>query len=473
MSDRSYFRRQTTLRMKIASMIVAVLLLNDGWLRADELNDLRKVVITDSETQLPVPLVELRTTGQVQYFTDNAGVIALDAPELKDREIWLSVQGHGYEVPADGFGMRGVRLKSRSNETTHVSINRTIIAERIGRLTGLGLLSESQKLGEYSDWHESTVVGCDSVQLTVYRGQAFWNWGDTNVSKYPLGNFHMTGALTGLDFFQDLKLPLRPNFGYFLKPDGYPKPMAAFPGKGPTWLNGYVSLKDDEGKEHLVACYRKIKPPLDAYEIGLCEWNDQAKEFEATQVLWRESEGKSSPDLIPDSHAVRWTDSEGKRWVLFGNPFPTCRIPDSYSAWNDTSKWEALSVPSDLKDLNSDGMVKPHSGSMAWNEYRKRWVTIFLQKFGKPSAFGELWFADAPSPFGPWSPAVKVVSHDNYTFYNPRVHGELSPLNSPFLYFEGTYTHTFANRPHPTPRYDYNQILYRLNLDDRRLKRSE
>ena len=24
----------------------------------------------------------------------------------------------------------------------------------------------------------------------------------------------------------------------------------------------------------------------------------------------------------------------------------------------------------------------------------------------------------------------------------------------------------FANKPEPTPRYDYNQILYRLDLDD-------
>jgi hypothetical protein len=24
----------------------------------------------------------------------------------------------------------------------------------------------------------------------------------------------------------------------------------------------------------------------------------------------------------------------------------------------------------------------------------------------------------------------------------------------------------FADKPHPTPRYDYNQIIYRLDLDD-------
>ena len=89
-----------------------------------------------------------------------------------------------------------------------------------------------------------------------------------------------------------------------------------------------------------------------------------------------------------------------------------------------------------------------------------------MQKFGKPSAFGELWYAEADAPTGPWGPAVKVLSHANYTFYNPRLHPEFTPAESPILLFEGTYTREFADHPHPTPRYDYNQILYRLDLDE-------
>jgi hypothetical protein len=114
--------------------------------------------------------------------------------------------------------------------------------------------------------------------------------------------------------------------------------------------------------------------------------------------------------------------------------------------------------------------VKPSSGSIAWNEYRRRWVTIFMQEFGKPSAFGEIWYAEADSPYGPWGPAVKVLSHRNYTFYNPRIHPEFTSPDSPILLFEGTYTQTFADRPEPAPRYEYNQILYRLDLDDSKLK---
>jgi hypothetical protein len=107
---------------------------------------------------------------------------------------------------------------------------------------------------------------------------------------------------------------------------------------------------------------------------------------------------------------------------------------------------------------------------MAWNAFRQRWVTVFMEAGGRPSAFGELWYAEAASPTGPWGPAVKVLSHANYTFYNPRLHPELTPERSAVLLFEGTYTGDFADHAVRTPRYDYNQILYRLDLDDAALR---
>ena len=37
------------------------------------------------------------------------------------------------------------------------------------------------------------------------------------------------------------------------------------------------------------------------------------------------------------------------------------------------------------------------------------------------------------------------------------------------IYFEGTYSRTFSGNPVATPRYDYNQVMYRLDLADPRL----
>ncbi len=69
-----------------------------------------RIDVVEKGSGWPVPLVELRTTHHVRFVSDNAGVIAFDLPELMNRETWFEVIGHGYEIPKDGFGYRGVRL---------------------------------------------------------------------------------------------------------------------------------------------------------------------------------------------------------------------------------------------------------------------------------------------------------------------------------------------------------------------------
>ena len=129
--------------------------------------ELCRIQIVDAESGWPVPLVELRTTHQMRFVSDNAGAIAFDAPELMGRETWFFVEGHGYEVPADGFGYRGVRLVPEPAKNLTVKVNRQLPGKRLGRLTGGGLFAESQKLGEHMEWHETGVLGCDSVQVAV------------------------------------------------------------------------------------------------------------------------------------------------------------------------------------------------------------------------------------------------------------------------------------------------------------------
>jgi hypothetical protein len=237
------------------------------------------------------------------------------------------------------------------------------------------------------------------------------------------------------------------------------------PGTGPTWINGYVSLRDKDGVEHLVCSYSKIKPPLEAYEWSQAVWNEKTQAFEKLRTIWTKSTESPKPLLVPEGHPLFWKDAEGKEWLLFGNPLPTIRMPATFEAWQDPATWEKLTPQESLEDASADTRIKPHSGSVAWNAYRKRWVTVFMQNFGKPSAFGELWYAEADASTGPWGPAVKILSHENYTFYNPRIHPELTPTDSPILLFEGTFTREFSNNKEPVPRYDYNQILYRLDLD--------
>jgi hypothetical protein len=428
-----------------------------------------RIEVREKGSGWPVPLVELRTTSHVRLVTDNAGVIACDLPEFMGRETWFELVGHGYGVKPDEFGMRGVRLTPRPGETLRVEVERTSIARRIGRLTGSGLFAESQKLGQELDWTEQGLTGCDSVQVAAHEGRLFWAWGDSLMPHYGLGIFHMSSATTPLAPLAGFEPPLRLRYEYFVDKKQRPRAVAKLPGDGPTWLSAYISLPDAAGRAHLVATYVKVRNHLDIYEAGLCEWSDQSEQFAPVRVVWKAAEGAKRPPM-PDGHPALWRDAAGKSWVCFGNPLPHLRCPANYEAWKDAATWEVLEPQATLADAASGAPIQPHSGSIAWNEFRRKWVTVFMQKFGKPSAFGELWYAEADQPAGPWGAAIKVLTHENYTFYNPRLHPELTPANSPILLFEGTYTAEFANHPQVTPRYNYNQMLYRLDLDDPALK---
>ena len=436
-----------------------------------EANSLCRITVVEKETGWPVPLVELKTVHHVRFVSDNAGVIAFDLPELMGRQTWFTVSAPGYEVPQDGFGNRGVCLTPEAGDEIRVELSRTCIAKRLGRLTGSGLFAESQKLGSATDHSKSLILGCDSVQNAVHRGKMFWVWGDTSIARYPLGIFNATGATTPKMPFDTFEPPIQPNLNYFRDDKGAARAVANMEGPGPTWLDGFISLPDKSGRARLVASYSKIGGPLEAYERGFCVWNDDTEEFEHLKTFWTKSAESPESPPTPSGHPTV-VEQGDRKWVFFGNPLPILRCPATFEDWQDPATWEQLKSQEQIPAVDGE-QITPHSGSIAWNDFRKRWVTVFMQDLGKPSPFGELWYAEADDPMGPWGPAVKILSHENYTFYNPRLHPEFTPRQSPILLFEGTYTQTFSSRQEPTPRYDYNQILYRLDLDDPQLAEAQ
>ena len=428
-----------------------------------------RIQVVDKESQWPVPLVELITTGHVRYVTDNAGVVAFDQLELMGQEVWLDIRSPGYGVGKDGFGNRGRRITPQPGKTITIEIERQVLAKRIGRLTGGGIFGESQRFGEYPDWKESGIIGSDSVQCVPYGGTLFWLWGDSGIPAYPLGIFHSSGARSPHPATGSLVPPLTLALDYFRDAKGRPRGVSPLPGEGPTWVFGVVAMKDDSGKERLGGYYSKITGMLDAYETGLTVWDDTRQEFVRHRVVWQKSSGEPMPKGVPDGQGTTWRDGRGKEWLVFGNPFPFMRCAATFVAWSDPAQWEALEPQREV--IAADGAkITAHTGAIGFHPWRKRWVTVFLQKGGKPSFLGELWYAESDQPTGPWGTAVKILSHENYTFYNPRLHLDWTPEGKPWLYFEGTYTTLFSDNKAPTQRYDYNQILYRLDLDDPGLK---
>lgn len=135
-------------------------------------------------------------------------------------------------------------------------------------------------------------------------------------------------------------------------------------------------------------------------------------------------------------------------------------------AWSD--------VPYSFANLdNGAEHVAAKKTAVYWNDYRQAWSMILEQAWGT-SMLGELWYAEASSPEGPWNFAKKVVTHDrgeqDYSFYNPSLHPYFTQLSSEmYLLFEATYTKMFTGTP-ATPDYDYNNQVYRLDLADPRLR---
>jgi len=421
-----------------------------------------RLEIVERGSGWPVPGVELRTVHGERLVSDNAGLIAFDLPELMGRETWAEVRGHGYGVKKDGFGYAGVRFIPRPDATVRLEVERTQAARRLGRLTGAGLFAESQKLGEALDWTESGVLGCDSVVTARFEGKQFWFWGDTNLARYPLGIFNVAAATTK-DFSPPARPPLKVRFDYFRDGAGAPRGVADVPGDGPTWVWGAATLPDAQGREHLVAAAVKVRGNMEAYRWDLVEWDVATAKFRPLLTFWRKSSDQPKPAQAPDGHALKWTDEAGKAWLLFCNPFPTLRCPATYEAWKDPATWESL-TPDRAVSTTEGKRVEAHGGDLAWHPWSRRWLLLFTQKGGASSYLGEIWLASAPSPTGPWTEARQVATHDQYTFYNPVLHAEAFRADSPLVTFEGTYVTTFSGNRQPTPRWDYNQVLYQVDL---------
>ena len=477
-------------------------------------HDYFSIRVVDDETGRGVPLVELKTVNDICFYTDSAGIVAIEEPELVNQNVFFHVKSHGYEMPKDRFGYRGVRLTIKPGANETIKIKRINIAERLYRVTGAGIYRDSALVGNATPISRpvlnAQVVGSDSVVNAVYNDKIYWFWGDTNRPSYPLGNFHVPGAVSQLPSKGGLDPESGVDLEYFVAANGFAKPMAKMPGDGPTWINGLVTLEDGDGREQLFCTYVKVKPPLSVYQRGLARFDDGAEQFEKVVEFDMQS------SLFPNGHPFKDVES-GVEYVYFANPFPLVRVRATPHDLRDLSKYQAYTcqpqgsragsvevnresdapvftwktdttpfTPKLQAKLIRDGHLRPeeglfqlfdddgkaviiHRGSVYWNPYREHWIMIGVQTFGT-SMLGEVWYAEAEIPVGPWRNARKIVTHDQYSFYNPKQHPMLDKDGGRIIFFEGTYTNMFSGNHDQTPRYNYNQIMYKLDLSDPRLR---
>lgn len=353
------------------------------------------IQILDEATQRGVPLVELSTVHELRFVTDNAGMVAVRAPELMGQRVFFHIASHGYQFPQDGFGYAGKPLEVRPGETVTLEIKRENIAERLYRVTGAGLYAHAAQAGQKPPVREpllaQQVVGCDSVLNAVYQGKLFWIWGDTSRIGYPLGNFDATAATSLLPGQGGLSPSQGVDFHYFTNDKGFVKGIAPMEGQGPTWLSALVTLPDAQGNERLCATYVKIRGFLEVYERGLCVFDP------GSEVFQKIHEFPSLDGLYPDGHVCL---REGHAYA--GQAVPHLRFPASYEAWQDPSSYTSVNADVAFVDVATDQGIRPHHGHCAWNAHRDRWVSLFSGHPSGNSHLGEVWYAEAARPEGPW-----------------------------------------------------------------------
>ena len=477
------------------------------------------IEVVDAQTGRGVPLVELRTTNHIRYVTDSAGVAAFHEPGLMDRDVFFHVSSHGYEFPADGFGNRGKKLRTTPGATARLTVRRINLAERLYRITGQGIYRDTILLGRKAPVKEpllnGQVMGQDTVQVAEYRGRFYWFWGDTNRPSYPLGHFATSGAVSELPGKGGLEPGVGVNLTYFVDKSGFSRKMAPFKERGMIWIHSLMMIEDPSGRQRLLAHYGRMKSLGERLEHGLVVFNDETETLERLVTFPQDAR------LEPGGQTTRATVDGTTYYYFTPSAYPLVRVraewkhvldPKSYQAFTCLAPgsgydkgspkldrdadgrlvwaWKtdtAAIGPGSQKALISRGHIKPaeawirlrdvetgkpvttHRGSVRWNEFRRRWVMIFVQAGGTTSHLGEVWYAEADAPEGPWLLARKIVTHERYSFYNPVHHAFFDRRGGRIIHFEGTYTRTFSSAKTPTPRYDYNQIMYRLDLADPRL----
>jgi hypothetical protein len=481
-----------------------------------------KIQVVDRQTGRGVPLAELRTTNNTRYYTDSNGIVAFYEPGLMDVEVFFFVASPGYEFPKDGFGMNGTGLKTSPGTSAVVKIDRINIAERLYRVTGQGIYRDSVLTGTPVPLKNAVlngqVMGQDSVLTCIYHGRLFWMWGDTARPSYPLGNFATSGAVSDLPADGGLDPAVGVDLEYFVDEDGFSRPMCPMKEPGLVWLDGLITVKDNDGWQRMVADFTRLKGLDEVLERGLVVFNDQTQLFEPLV--------RSGVEFLPFSssgHAFK-VNADGREYYYFATPFPLAvrmRVRADWDDVTDSNSYEVLTAlktkkssgrharlldvgqsekphrwvrfdeltggddseknsvikalkqetkDTSLYDIKSGKKISPHGGSVYFNDYRRRWIAIFVQQFGESSFLGEVWYAEADTPVGPWAYARKIATHNKYSFYNPKQHPFFDKEGGRVIFFEGTYSFTFSGSlENATPRYDYNQIMYRLNLDDPRL----
>jgi hypothetical protein len=463
-----------------------------------EPSQLYHVRVIDQATGRGVPLAQL-THVSGTYVTDSLGNIAMMGTQSFFGTKTFAVTAHGYS-----FEHATVALDVTRGARVTLEMTRINIAERLYRVTGSGRYRHTRLLclpiPQHADRQNGKVMGQDTVYTALYKERIFWLWGDTLDANGPLGVFHVAAAKSLLPAESNIDPDDGVLLDYFTAANGFVRAMAppsTVPGDGATWMGGLVTVRDDDGDEHLFGTYGKFRH-LRQLDCGMARFNDETELFERVA-------GLCHLPTKPHGHALTIAHDDGE-YVYYYNDVRVRANPDSlsdpdafehYSPKDQAGRivrdevgqavydWRPGTSPLNLTDIATgqatadesllgqmvsaiDGqrLNIHHNSTKGYSRHRQKYFQL-LQRIGGPTShLGDIWYSEADTPMGPWTYAVPILQHDQYTFYNPHYHMHFDGRDGRDIYFEATYTRAFAgsDAPERTARIDYNQFMYTLDL---------
>ncbi|MCA9233074.1 MAG: hypothetical protein KDA57_20675 [Planctomycetales bacterium] len=455
------------------------------------------IEVLDSVTGRGVPLVQVSVAGQ-KFYTDSNGFVAFNEPGLMNQSLSFEFDSYGYASSSHTL----TTLPGNLSQIQTTRINR---AERLYRATGANIYEDSVLLGESvpisQPLSNASILGQDSVQAAVYKGQIHWFWGDTLYeSGGGAGNYFTSGAISQLPNQGGLDPSTGIDYTYYEDPQGRSRPM--FPqyqstGK-PVWVDGLFTVKDNAGQEKLMAHFVNVQslfPTFVLLEQGLAFFSETTGTFGKIRdyPVAPVQQWGTGPPIVPAGHSFRHSTG-GEDYIYFGENYPNIRVRDNWDAVLDITQWEAFTplqenmrydaanppleldgfgkpvygwkkntdplgteifeemvaaghisrseAPVGLVDIESGNNVKLHRSSVNWNEYRGKWVMIGNESAGDGSFLGEVWYSEAPTPEGPWKNAIKIATHADPTGNLGGSYSFYNPTQLPFFdEANGRYIH--------------------------------
>lgn len=170
-----------------------------------------------------------------------------------------------------------------------------------------------------------------------------------------------------------------------------------------VWVESLMLITDPTGTERLVATWARVGDDLEPVERGVAVFDDAAREFRPIAPMPADRKHRSS-------HPVRVIEGGRAWWYLY----PHHRVPDDWHAVQDPAAYESytcsgpglapsctwrpgapfLEDPTEERRAIAEGRLHPDAahfalvdvetgrsmtsgtGSIAWNDYRGRWVMI-------------------------------------------------------------------------------------------------